>query len=68
MPAWKLAIVIFIMLSVVFAGAGVIVITSVPKLYDQAMRLIPMIAAAGFALAAVISYFVARAILNPARG
>lgn len=65
MPAWKLAIVIFIILSVVFAGMGMILITSVPQLYDQAMRLIPLVAAGGFTLAAVISYVVAKAILKP---
>jgi hypothetical protein len=50
---------------VVFAGMGMILITSVPQLYDQAMRLIPLVAAGGFTLAAVISYVVAKAILKP---
>lgn len=68
MPVWKLAIIIFIMLSVVFAGAGVIAVLTMPGLADQAMRLIPLVAGGGFVLSAIVSLFVAKQIVGPARG
>ncbi len=66
MSFWKLALIIFIITSVVFSGAGVALITSVPALYDGGMKFIPIAALGGFALAAVVSVFIARQILKPA--
>jgi hypothetical protein len=66
MSVWKLAVILFIIASVVFAGAGVLVVTSVPALYDGGMKLIPVVSLAGFAVAAIASILVARQILKPA--
>jgi hypothetical protein len=62
MATWKLAVLVFIISSVVFAGALVVAIVSVPALYDRAMSLIPGAAIVGFAAAAVFSFFVARSL------
>jgi hypothetical protein len=66
MSVWKLAVIMFIITSVVFAGAGVLIVTSVPALYDAGMKLIPMASLAGFAIAAVVSIIVARQLVKPA--
>lgn len=65
---WRLAIIIHILLMTVLMGALVIVITSVPSLYDQAMKLIPIAAAVGFLASIPLSVFVARAILAQTKG
>lgn len=66
MSTWKLAVLIWVISGVVFAGAGLAVIVSVPSLYDNALKLIPVVAAAGFAVAAVVSMVVAKKLNAPA--
>jgi hypothetical protein len=65
MSVGKLAVILFIVASVVFAGTGLLVVTSVPSLYDGGMQLIPYVVLGGFALAALASVIVANQILKP---
>ncbi len=58
----KLAVLIWMMLGITLAGILVIVIVTVPSLYAQGMRLIPIAAAVGFALAVPASIVIAKKI------
>lgn len=61
---FRLALLIHIMLMTVIMGGFVIVIVSVPWLYDNGMRLIPLAALVGFVVALPLSRLVARRILE----
>lgn len=67
MSVWKLASILFVMTSVVFAGIGVLVIISIPALYDSGMRFIPAVVVAGFILASIASMMIAKRIIGSAR-
>ncbi|MDC7787474.1 hypothetical protein PQJ75_09355 [Rhodoplanes sp. TEM] len=58
----KLAVLVWMMLGTTLAGALVVVIVSVPSLYNQGMSLIPIAAAAGFVLAVPAAFLIARKI------
>jgi hypothetical protein len=60
---WKVAIVVHIVVMTVLMGALVIAITSIPALYDQGMKLIPIAAAIGFVAAIPVSVHISRRIL-----
>ncbi|WP_284177336.1 hypothetical protein [Rhabdaerophilum sp. SD176] len=63
----KVAALVHIMLMTVLMGILVIVIVTVPELYDQGMRLIPLAALVGFFGAIPISAYVSRKILAQTR-
>lgn len=58
----KIAVLVWIMLGTALAGSLVLVVLTVPSLYDQGLKLIPYAAAAGFILAAPLAALVARKI------
>jgi len=58
----RLAAILFMMAAPVLAGIAVIVITSIPSLYDQGMRLIPWAVVAAVLLAIPVSRLGARQI------
>lgn len=59
----KIAIIVWLMLATVFAGAAILAVLSMPSLAGQDMRLIPMVAGIGAVVAIPVSLFVARRIL-----
>ncbi len=59
----KIAILIWSILSVTFAGAAILGVLSFPSLGGQDMRLIPIVAAVGALLAVPVSVYVAKRIL-----
>jgi len=65
---FRIAALVHIVLMTVLMGALVIVITSVPSLYDQGMKLIPIAAAIGFVVALPFSAWIAKAILAQTKG
>lgn len=65
---FKLTALIHIVLMTVLMGVLVLVIVSVPDLYDAGMRLIPAAAAVGFLAAIPLSMWVAKRILAQTRG
>ncbi|RAI41121.1 hypothetical protein [Rhodoplanes roseus] len=58
----KLAVLIWMMLGITLAGALVVVVVSIPSLYNQGMSLIPIVAAVGFVLAVPAAILIARKI------
>jgi hypothetical protein len=60
----KLAALVWIVLGATMAGMFVTVIVTVPALYDQGMKLIPVVAIAGFVVAIPLAVLVARKILE----
>lgn len=64
----KIAALVHIILMTVLMGILVIVIVTVPELYDQGMRLIPLAALVGVVGAIPISIYVSRQILAQTRG
>ena len=64
---WKLAAILHMLVATVLTGIMLIVVVSVPSLYDQAMRLIPWLVLAGFAAAVPVSVWAAKAILARSR-
>lgn len=58
----KLAALIWMMLGITLAGILVVVIVTVPSLYAQGMRLIPIAAAVGFVLAIPAAIVIAKRI------
>ncbi|SON56897.1 hypothetical protein HDIA_3356 [Hartmannibacter diazotrophicus] len=63
----KVAVLIWIMLGVTLAGSFVTVIVTVPSLYADGMRLIPLVAGAGFLLAMPLAFLVAKRIYTSPR-
>jgi uncharacterized Tic20 family protein len=59
---FKIAAIVWIMLSVVLAGIVLLVIVTVPSLAAQAQFLIPVACSAALVLAMPLSYLVARSI------
>lgn len=59
MQTWQLALVIWLVTGVTVAGAAVLTVLAVPQLEADAFRLIPLVSAAGFALAFVVALMIA---------
>ena len=59
----KIAILVWLMLATVFAGAAILAVLSMPSLAGQDMRLIPVVAGIGAVVAIPFSLFVAKRIL-----
>lgn len=62
MSTWKIALVIWLIAGVTVAGIGVLVVVATPQLAEASAQLIPIVAAAGFVLAFVASWIVAKQI------
>ena len=65
---FKLAVMMHLLIGTVLAGIGVLVITSVPALADNGMKLILPTVIAGFLIAILPSIWVAKAILALEKG
>jgi hypothetical protein len=61
---FKVAVIIWIMLGTVLAGSLVVVVVSVPELYDQGMRMIPAAGILGYVVAIPFSFLIARKIMG----
>ena len=59
----KIAILVWLMLATVFAGAAVLTVLALPSLAGQDMRLIPIAAAVGAVVAIPFAVLVAKRIL-----
>lgn len=59
---------IHLLAGTVLAGVLIIVVVSVPALYDLGMQTIPVAVLAGFALAIPVAYLIARAIKGSTAG
>ena len=59
----KIAILVWLMLATVFAGAAVLAVLAIPSLAGQDMRLIPIAAGAGAVVAIPFALLVAKRIL-----
>lgn len=62
MSTWKIALIIWLIAGVTVAGIGVLAVVATPQLAAQSATLIPIVAAAGFVLAFVASFIVAKQI------
>jgi hypothetical protein len=65
---YRLAAIIWIILSTTLAGLAMIVIVSVPELADDAKRLIPLLCGGAFVLAIPLSVLVAKRISSKMAG
>ncbi|MFG1299846.1 hypothetical protein V5F49_08630 [Xanthobacter sp. V3C-3] len=63
----KVAIIVWLILSVTFAGAAIMVVLAMPSLAGQDMRLIPIAAAIGAVVAIPAAFYVAKRILSATR-
>jgi hypothetical protein len=61
----KIAIILWIVLGSTLAGSALIVVLATPVLADQAMKLIPWAALAGFVLAMPLSWLLASNLSAP---
>jgi hypothetical protein len=61
----KIAIILWIVLGTTLAGCALIVVLATPVLAEQAMRLIPWAALAGFVLAMPLSWLFASNLSAP---
>jgi hypothetical protein len=61
----KIAIILWIVLGSTVAGCALIVVLATPVLADQAMKLIPWAALAGFVLAMPLSWLLASNLFTP---
>ena len=59
----KIAILVWLILATTFAGAAILFVLAMPSLAGQDMRLIPIAAAIGAAVAIPAAYVVAKRIL-----
>lgn len=62
---FKIAIILWIVLGSTLAGCGLIVVLATPVLADQAMKLIPWAALAGFVFAMPVSWLLAAKLSAP---
>lgn len=62
----RLAVLMWALVGTTLAGIFVLVIVTVPSLYDQGMRLIPYAVGAGFLLGVPIAVLIARRIVGSA--
>lgn len=63
----RLAVLVWMMLATALAGAAVMVVVAVPSLYDNGMRLIPWVAAAGAIVAIPFAVVIAKKIESATR-
>jgi hypothetical protein len=63
-PMLKVAVIIWMILGPTLAGSALVVVVTVPSLYDQGMRLIPLVALAGLIVAAPLSVMIAKRIMT----
>jgi preprotein translocase subunit SecY len=63
---FKIAALLWIVVGTVLAGVALTVIVSVPELYAQGARLIPILCGAGFLIAMPVAYVIARQIAGQA--
>jgi hypothetical protein len=59
---WKLAVLVWLVMGITFAGIGIMVVVAVPELYNQGMHLIPLAAGIGALVAVPCAWLVARQI------
>lgn len=62
MSTWKLALIIWVIAGITVAGTGVLAVVATPQLAAQSATLIPIVALAGFVIAFIASWFVAKQI------
>ena len=62
MSTFKLALIIWVIAGITVAGTGVLAVVATPQLAAQSATLIPAVAAAGFVIAFIASWFVAKRI------
>ena len=60
---WRLAALVWILAGTVLAGSLVTVVVSVPSLYDQGMKLIPVLGVAGYVAAIPLAWVLARKLM-----
>ncbi|WP_333823277.1 hypothetical protein [Pinisolibacter sp.] len=65
---WKVAILVWILIGVVGAGAALLVVLAVPSLSANAMKLLPIVSIAGFVVTIPISIVIAKMILAQTKG
>jgi hypothetical protein len=65
---WKVAILVWILIGVVGAGAALLVVLAVPSLSANAMKLLPIVSIAGFIVTIPISIVIAKMILAQTKG
>jgi hypothetical protein len=65
---WKVAILVWILIGVVGAGAALLVVLAVPSLSANAMKLLPIVSIAGFVVTMPISIVIAKMILAQTKG
>jgi hypothetical protein len=65
---FKIAVLVWLMLGVTFAGAALTVVLAVPSLSADAMKLLPIVSLVGFVVAIPASMFVAKKILAVTKG
>lgn len=58
----RLAAMLWLIVGTALAGVGVIVVVATPALFDQGMKLIPIVAGTGFLVSMPISYAIAKKI------
>jgi hypothetical protein len=64
----KVAILVWILIGVVGAGAALLVVLAVPSLSTNAMKLLPIVSIAGFIVTIPISFVIAKLILAQTKG
>jgi hypothetical protein len=64
----KIAVLVWLMLGVTFAGAALTVVLAVPSLSAGAMKLLPIVSLVGFVVAIPASIYVAKKILAVTKG
>ena len=65
---FKVALLVWILIGVVGAGAALLVVLAVPSLSVNAMKLLPYVTAAGFIVTIPISFVIAKLILAQTKG
>lgn len=63
----RLSLMLWSLVGTTLAGTFILAVVAIPGLADQAMRLIPIAAAAGAVLALPVALLIARRIVNPSR-
>jgi len=65
---FKVALLVWILIGVVGAGAALLIVLAVPSLSANAMKLLPIVSIAGFIVTIPISFVIAKLILAQTRG
>lgn len=64
----KVAVLVWILIGVIGAGAAALVVLTVPSLSANAMKLLPIVSIAGFVVTIPISLVIAKMILAQTKG